>query len=175
VHRRTALSHCTIARRPYYCSGDVDSRVQVPGMQRSNRCWRSRRRLRHRRRRRRRRLRRRQGALHPQSLHPNCEPPASHRATLTRLSRGHRYPAHPVFGTFLPPAPASVMLTFGSKSVADFILNWCERPASSRPPRPLQSSIVASGCGATAYSSAPPAHQRRRPPHRPSGPPPSRQ
>lgn len=32
---------------------------------------------------------------------------------------------HPVFGTFLPPPPASVMLTFGSKSVGDFILNWC--------------------------------------------------
>ena len=32
---------------------------------------------------------------------------------------------HPVFGTFLPPPPASVMLTFGSKSVSDFILNWC--------------------------------------------------
>jgi len=33
--------------------------------------------------------------------------------------------AKDVFGDFLPPPPASIMLTFGSKSVADFILNWC--------------------------------------------------
>jgi hypothetical protein len=32
--------------------------------------------------------------------------------------------AKDVFGDFLPPPPASIMLTFGSKSVADFILNW---------------------------------------------------
>ena len=33
--------------------------------------------------------------------------------------------AHAVFGTHLPPPPASIMLTFGSRAVSDFILNWC--------------------------------------------------
>mmetsp|Transcript_19097 Transcript_19097/g.26441 ORF Transcript_19097/g.26441 Transcript_19097/m.26441 type:complete len:801 (-) Transcript_19097:47-2449(-) len=32
--------------------------------------------------------------------------------------------SHPVFGTQLPPPPSSIMLTFGSRAVSDFILNW---------------------------------------------------
>eukprot|EP00959_Pyramimonas_sp_CCMP1952_P144244 3019842-Pyramimonas_sp.AAC.1 len=38
-------------------------------------------------------------------------------------------PKHiPVWRDHLPPPPASIMLTFGSKSVADFILNWYGSP-----------------------------------------------
>lgn len=44
--------------------------------------------------------------------------------TQVQYSSYNSNPEHPVWGTHLPAAPASIMLTFGSKSLSDFILNW---------------------------------------------------
>jgi hypothetical protein len=57
---------------------------------------------------------------------------------------------HAVFGTFLPPPPASVMLTFGSKSVSDFILNWYGSQQWAQLQRQAPSSSLAHVCGFTA-------------------------
>jgi hypothetical protein len=38
-----------------------------------------------------------------------------------------------IFGGYLPPPPAAIMLTFGSKSVSDFILNWCVYELAAAP------------------------------------------
>lgn len=56
-----------------------------------------------------------QAGVHTKPVHSASLPPPVTAAAKAR----------DVFGDFLPPPPASIMLTFGSKSVADFILNWC--------------------------------------------------